>query len=58
MLAANGRNMMNAILGTAFDGEEKLMKHMRANKTDCALKIFTSDRNIEFPGYVMAAIED
>lgn len=50
--------MMNAILGTAFDGEEKLMKHMRANKTDCALKIFTSDRNIEFPGYVMAAIED
>ncbi len=58
MLAANGRDMMNAIFGTAFDGEEKLMKHMRANKTDCALKIFTSDRNIEFPAYVIAAIED
>jgi len=58
MLAANGRDMMNAILGTAFDSEEKLMKHMRANKTDCALKIFTSCKNVAFPAYVMAAIED
>lgn len=58
MLAANGRDMMNAILGTAFDSEKKLVKHMRASKTDSALKIFTSGKIVAFPAYVMAAIED
>lgn len=58
MLAANGRGTMNEILGTAFDEEVKLLKHMRANKTDCALKIFNFMPVMEFPAYVTAAIEE
>ena len=58
MLAANGCTAMNEMLGTAFDEEEKLLKHMRANKTDCALKIFNFDKNVKFPAYVTAAIEE
>ncbi|MFL9855627.1 AAA family ATPase [Paraburkholderia madseniana] len=58
MLAANGCDTMNELLGTAFDAEGKIMKHMRANKTDCALKIFTSDKDVKFPDYVTAAIEE
>lgn len=58
MLAANGLVVMNEILGTGFDEEEQLLKHMRANKTDCALKIFNFEKNVTFPAYVTAAIEE
>lgn len=58
MLAANDRAVMNEILGTSFDEEERLLKHMRANKTDCALKVFNSEKTVKFPGYVNAAIEE
>ncbi len=56
MLDANGCAAMKELLGTAFDEEGKLLKHMRANKTDCALKIFNSEKDIKFPSYVTAAI--
>lgn len=56
MLAANGRKVMNEILGTRFDDDEKLLIHMRGNKTECALKIFNSKADITFPGYVADAI--
>lgn len=58
MVAANGCAAMNEMLGTAFDEEEKLLKHMRANKTDCALKIFNFDKDVNFPAYVTAAIKE
>ena len=58
MLAANGCAAMKEMLGTTFDEEEKLLKHMRANKTDCALKIFNYDKDVKFPEYVTAAIEE
>lgn len=58
MLAANGCAAMKEILGTEFDDEEKLLKHMHANKTDCALKIFNSNKEVKFPAYVTEAIEN
>lgn len=58
MLAANGCVAMKEMLGTAFDEEEKLLKHMRANKTDCGLKIFNFEKDVKFPAYVTAAIEE
>jgi putative ATP-dependent endonuclease of OLD family len=56
MLNANGRSRMNEILGTSFDDEDGLLRHMHANKTDCALKIFGSSGKIDFPGYISKAI--
>lgn len=58
MLAANGCAAMKEMLGTIFDEEEALLKHMRANKTDCALKIFNFEKDVKFPAYVTAAIEE
>ena len=58
MLAANGCAAMKKVLGTAFDEEEKLLTHMRANKTDCALKIFNFLPEVKFPTYLTAAIEE
>ncbi len=58
MLAANGGAAMKEILGLEFDDEEKLLKHMHANKTDCALKIFNSSKDLKFPAYIAEAIED
>lgn len=56
MLAANGRTSMKEIFNTAFDDEEKLLRHMRANKTECALNIFSFNKEIKFPKYVTDAI--
>lgn len=58
MLAANGCAALEEVLGTAFEEEERILKHMRANKTDCALKIFNSEKNLKFPAYVIDAIEE
>ncbi len=58
MLDANGCAAMKEMLGTAFDEEEALLKHMRANKTDCALKIYNFEKDVKFPAYVNAAIEE
>jgi putative ATP-dependent endonuclease of OLD family len=58
MLEANGFALMKEILGVTFDEEDKLLRYMFANKTNCALKIFNSEKNIKFPAYVTAAIEE
>lgn len=58
MLAANGSATIKEMLGTKFDEEDKLLKHMRANKTDCALKIFNFHNEVKFPAYVTASIEE
>ena len=57
MLAANGRAVMEELLGIKYDAEEGLLKYMRANKTFCALKIFNTEKAVKFPTYLNAAIE-
>jgi putative ATP-dependent endonuclease of the OLD family len=56
MLAANDISVINDMLGTHFDSDEKLLKYMCANKTDCALKIFNNDKDINFPAYITDAL--
>ena len=58
MPVANELIAMNEILGTTFDSDNALLKHMRASKTDCALKIFNSAKVVKFPKYVTDAIEE
>jgi len=57
MLIANGFKNMNSILGTRYNKEDELRKHMKSNKTDCALSILEYDSNIKFPDYIAKAIK-
>lgn len=58
MLSTNGLTATNELLGTTFDDEYKLLKYMRAHKTDCALKFFSTLKDVQFPAYISAAIEE
>jgi len=39
-----------------FKDKNSIIKYMENNKTDCALKIFESDKNITYPQYILDAI--
>ena len=48
ILKENGISLMNKIFGKTFNDIDEMHKHMKSNKTDCALKIFDSKDNIKF----------
>jgi putative ATP-dependent endonuclease of OLD family len=56
ILKENGLAKMNLIFEKTFTDENDLHKHMKANKTECALKIFDSSVNIIFPQYILDSI--
>jgi putative ATP-dependent endonuclease of OLD family len=55
-LKENGRDKVNTVLETSFTNDDDLHKHMKANKTECALKIFETKEDIKFPQYILDAI--
>lgn len=55
LILSNGLEKMNRILGTSYSNEGRLLKHMHANKTECALKIFETEEKINFPAYIQEA---
>ena len=55
-LKENGRDKVNTILGTTFTNDDDLHKHMKTNKTECALKIFETSEEMKFPQYILDAI--
>ncbi|MDP1813229.1 MAG: hypothetical protein Q8K92_02150, partial [Leadbetterella sp.] len=57
LLKVNNLKTMAAILGTYHTNVDGLHKYMRSNKTECALKIFDTERKIVFPKYILDAIE-
>lgn len=57
LLKANSLGVLNKVLGKAFESEDDLLKYMGNNKTDSALKIFDSNEDLNFPGYISDAIE-
>lgn len=56
MLKANDLKTMNNIFKTTFTNIDDMHKHMKNNKTECALKIFNCDENITYPQYILEAI--
>ena len=56
LVAANGREAMNKLLGTAYATDETLIKYMTDNKTTCALAIFESETTITMPEYIRDAV--
>ena len=57
ILKLNGLKKLNTILGTSYTTEDELHKYMRNNKTECALKIFSTDEDFNFPGYILDGVE-
>ena len=57
LLKANGREILNSILGTKFPDDESLIAYMIRKKTEVALKIFESDTEFKVPNYIATAIE-
>lgn len=55
-LKVNDIDKVNRILGSNRSVDE-LHLFMRANKTACALKIFETNEKLEFPKYILDAIE-
>ncbi len=57
LLKANSLMVLNDVLGKNFETESELLEFMANNKTDCALKIFDSEKSITFPGYISNAVK-
>ena len=58
LLRKNGRRKLNEVFGKSYDTDEVLLKFMKANKTDCALKIFNTEQPVKFPRYILKAVEN
>lgn len=57
LLKANSLESFNKIFGTTYANVDDLHKYMRANKTDCALKVFDTTETVNFPQYILDAIK-
>ena len=53
---ANSLKIMNTILDKEFSELDALLKYMKENKTEVALKIFGSKTKIKYPKYIEEAI--
>lgn len=56
LLKSNSLVKLNAILGTSYQSEDDLHRYMKANKTECALRIFDTEDDIKFPQYIGDAV--
>ncbi len=56
ILKANGLEILNNVLKTNAESEDELRLHMRSNKTEAALAIFSSKSAINYPDYILQAI--
>jgi putative ATP-dependent endonuclease of OLD family len=57
VLAANGREKLNRVLGKSCSTDEELLSYMEESKTEYALKILESAEQIEIPEYIQDAIK-
>lgn len=56
LLRANDLETLNNILGTSFSTEDDVLKFMKNNKTECALKFFETEIEFKAPGYIENAL--
>lgn len=56
IVRANNLQTLNNILEKDFKTQDDLIKYMINNKTDCALKIFESNIDLNYPTYIEEAI--
>ncbi|NVK74743.1 MAG: AAA family ATPase [Oceanospirillaceae bacterium] len=58
LVKANSLVKVSKIIGKQFDDIDALHKHMKSNKTDCALKFFDTEEDFIVPDYIMQAINN
>ena len=58
LLKSNSLELLNKIFNTHNDEEDKMHKFMKNNKTKCALEIFDTREDIQFPQYILDAINN
>ena len=60
LLKANGENLelFNKLFDTTYSSIDDLRRYMKYHKTECALKVFDSEREIKFPQYILEAVRD
>lgn len=58
ILKENGLDKLNEVFEKSFNDLDEMHRFMKSNKTECALKIFDSTKNIKFPQYILDAIKD
>lgn len=58
ILRVNTLEIINRVLGKNYFSDDDLIKYMVGNKTECALRIFNSKENINYPDYIKKAIDD
>lgn len=56
LLKANGREVIEKIVGTSFSDDSELLNYMHNNKTDTALRFFTTTEPWTVPQYILDAI--
>lgn len=55
-LKANSLEKLNRVFGTAYQSDDELHKYMKTNKTECALKVFETQEDLQYPQYILDAI--
>lgn len=58
ILKCNSVDILNEIFGTSYTNIDDMHKYMKNNKTECALKIFDTDKELVIPHYILEAIAD
>lgn len=53
---SNSMTILNEVLNKSYENLDDLLKYMKGHKTEVALKIFESDKAIEFPQYIKDGI--
>lgn len=56
IVKCNSLEVLNEIMSQSFQSKDDLTSYMVDNKTDCALKIFESNKTIIIPNYISNAI--
>lgn len=52
LVKANGRDLVNKILGKSYPTDKDLLQYMHENKTECALKFFETTTTWNVPKYI------
>lgn len=56
MLKSNNLDLLNKILGTNYDTDAKLLKHMHTSKAEIGLHFFETNEILNFPKYITDAM--
>ncbi len=55
-LKANNLEKLNTVFGTTYQSNDDMHRYMKSNKTECALKVFETEEALEYPQYILDAI--